>query len=207
MYSWLIPQELSAFQTELCVMESKPLREVDRCYPHFDTPLMAFLFNHSVRRKVVRCLVWASESGLIFSLFLIKSWIQSSVQNRREQFVQRRQWAYRAVVPTFSTSPFLCNTFIFTFFQASGVISFCLMISLKICLTISFVSSSQALMSSARIPSLSGDLPFLSFLIASCNSSLVISGILVISSVSLMCTSVLLSFPYSSCSLSSYNYL
>ena len=33
------------------------LCEVDRCYPHFDTPLMAFLFNHSVRRKVVCCLV------------------------------------------------------------------------------------------------------------------------------------------------------
>ena len=71
-------------------------------------------------------------------------------------------------------SPFLCNTFIFTFFHASGVNSFCLKIWLKICLTISFVSSSQAVMSSARIPSLSGDLPFLSFLIASCNSSVVI---------------------------------
>ena len=78
--------------------------------------------------------------------------------------------------------------FIFTFFQASSVNSFRLLISLKICLTISFVSSSQALMSSARIPSLSGDLPFMSILIASCNSSFVVSGILVISSVSLMCT-------------------
>ena len=37
-------------------------REVDRCYRHFDTPLMAFLFNHSVRRMVVRCLVRASNS-------------------------------------------------------------------------------------------------------------------------------------------------
>ena len=35
--------------------------------------------------------------------------------------------------------------------------------ALKICLTISFVSSSQALMSSARIPLLSGDLPFFEF--------------------------------------------
>ena len=51
------------------------------------------------------------------------------------------------------------------------------MISLKICLTISLVSSSQALMSSARIPLLSGDLPFLSLQIGFCSSSVVISGI------------------------------
>ena len=63
-------------------------------------------------------------------------------------------------LPTFSTSPFLWITFMFTFFHASDVNSFCFMISLKICLTISLVSSSHALMSSARIPLLSGDLPF-----------------------------------------------
>ena len=40
----------------------------------------------------------------------------------------------------------------------------------------SLVSSSQALMSSARVPLLSGDLPVLSLLI--CSSSVVISGIL-----------------------------
>ena len=52
---------------------------------------------------------------------------------------------------------------------------------------------------------------FLSLLIAVCNSSVVISGILVISSVLLLCTSVLLSFSFSpiscsdsSCSLSSF---
>ena len=38
------------------------------------------------------------------------------------------------------------------------------MISLKICLTISLVSSSHALMSSARILLLSGDLPFFEFI-------------------------------------------
>ena len=52
------------------------------------------------------------------------------------------------------------------------------MISLKSCLIISLVSSSQALMSSARIPLLSGDLPVLSLLIALCSSSVEISGIL-----------------------------
>ena len=55
------------------------------------------------------------------------------------------------------------------------------MISLKICLNISLVSSSHALMSSVLIPLLSGDLPFLSLMIAVRNSSVVISGILVIS--------------------------
>ena len=33
------------------------LREVDRRCPHFDSPLMAFLFNQFVRCKVIRCLV------------------------------------------------------------------------------------------------------------------------------------------------------
>ena len=42
--------------------------------------------------------------------------------------------------------------------------SFCFMISLKICLTISLVSSSHAVTSSARIPLLSGDLPFFEFI-------------------------------------------
>ena len=67
-------------------------------------------------------------------------------------------------------------------------------ISLKSCLTISLVSSSHALTSSARIPWLSGDLPFLSLLIAVCNSSVVISGIPAVSPVLLLCTSVLLLF-------------
>ena len=67
------------------------LREVDRCCPHFDTLLMAFLFNHSVRRKVARCLVGFSEASLIFRFFLVKHWVQSSVQNFWEHFVQRKQ--------------------------------------------------------------------------------------------------------------------
>ena len=58
---------------------------------------------------------------------------------------------------------FLCITFILTFFHASGVNSFCFMISLKICLTISVVSRPHALMSSSLIPLLSGDLPFFEF--------------------------------------------
>ena len=53
---------------------------------------------------------WASESSLIFSLFLVESWIQSSVQNRREQFVNRRQWVFRTIVSTLVTSTFLSTT-------------------------------------------------------------------------------------------------
>ena len=52
-------------------------------------------------------------------------------------------------------------------------------------------------MSSARIPLLSRDLLSLSLLIAVRHSSVVISGILVISLVLLLCTSVLLSFSFS----------
>ena len=58
---------------------------------------------------------------------------------------------------------FLCITCIFTFSHASGVNSLCFVISLKICLTISLVQSSDALMSSVLIPLLSGDLPFFEF--------------------------------------------
>ena len=90
-------------------------------------------------------------------------------------------------------SPFLYITLIFTFFHSSGVKLFLFMISLKSCLTMSLVSSSQAVMSSARIPLLSGDLPFLSLLIALCNSSVVISGILLSSLVSCSKSSLSLS--------------
>ena len=48
--------------------------------------------------------------------------------------------------------------------------SFCFMLSLKICLTISLVSSSHAWMSSALIPLLFGDLPFFEFV--DCSSQL-----------------------------------
>ena len=67
------------------------------------------------------------------------------------------------------------------------------MISLKSCLTIFLVSSSQALTSSARIPLLCGDLPFVSLLIALCNSSVVISSILVSSLISCSKSSLSLS--------------
>ena len=66
------------------------LREIDRRCPHFDSPLMAFLFNQSVCSKVVICLVGFSESSLIFCLCLVKLWVQSSEKNCREQFVQRK---------------------------------------------------------------------------------------------------------------------
>ena len=51
------------------------LREVHRRCPHFDSPLLAFLFHHSVRRKMVRCLVGFSEVRLIFCLILVKHWV------------------------------------------------------------------------------------------------------------------------------------
>ena len=106
-----------------------------------------------------------------------------------------------------SQSPRLlsCVSLLSSFFQSSCVNPFRFVISLKTCLTISLVSSSNALMSSARLPLLSGDFAFLGLLIAVCNSSVVISGILVISSVLLQCTSVLLLFSSSpnSCSDSS----
>ena len=38
------------------------LHEVDCRGPHFDSTLVAFLVNHSVRRKMICCLVRASES-------------------------------------------------------------------------------------------------------------------------------------------------
>ena len=145
---------------------------------------------------MVCCLVRASESRLLFRLDLIKSWIQSAVQYCREQFVQRGQRTDRAVVSNIFHFSFFV-TFIVSFRQASGVNSFCFTIPLKICLTTSIVSSSHALMSSALIPLLSADLP-LSLLIAVCNSSVVISGILIISLVSLFCTSMLLSCSFSS---------
>ena len=110
---------------------------------------------------MVCCLVRVSESRLIFRLYLVESWIQSAVQSCREHFVQRWQRADPGgSFLTFSTSPCLCITFILTFFHASGVNSFCFLISLKFCLTISLVSSSLALVSSALIPVLSADSPF-----------------------------------------------
>ena len=33
------------------------LREVNCRSPHFDSPLVAFLLDHSVRRKMIRCVV------------------------------------------------------------------------------------------------------------------------------------------------------
>ena len=67
------------------------LREVDCRCPHFDTPLVTFLLSHPVRCKVVCCLVGFSEASVIFRSFLVERWVESSVQNHREQFVQRRQ--------------------------------------------------------------------------------------------------------------------
>ena len=61
------------------------IREVNCRCPHFDSPLVAFLLNQSVRCKVVCCLVRFLEANLIFCFFLVKHWVKSSVQNCREQ--------------------------------------------------------------------------------------------------------------------------
>ena len=79
MLSCSLPQDLWASQTDFVCNGVERLREVDCCCPHFDSPLVAFLLNHSARRKVVCCLVWASESFLIFRLFLIDLWVSFSV--------------------------------------------------------------------------------------------------------------------------------
>ena len=132
------------------------LHEVDCCSPHFDSPLVASLVNHLVRRLMVCCLVGASEPRLIFSLELVKSG-KNLLYNI---VVNSLHSASREQIPTSTTPSFLCITFILTFRHASGVNSVCFTISLKICLTNSFVSSSQALMSSTLIPLPFADLLF-----------------------------------------------
>ena len=79
------PQEAGVFVIDNARFECLPnrigrdgvesLSEVDRRSPHFDSPLLAFLFNQSVCCKVVRCLVSFSDSSLIFCLFLVKHWV------------------------------------------------------------------------------------------------------------------------------------
>ena len=68
--------------------------------------------------------------------------------------------------PTSSSFPFLWISFIRILRHISGVQLSCFNTSLKINFIMSFVSLSQVLMSSARIPLLSLALPFLSLLVA-----------------------------------------
>ena len=98
-YSCSIPQVLRASQVELCVMESSAFMK---------SPLMASLFNHSVRRQMIHCLICASEPCLIFCLDLIKSGIKSAVQYCRKQVVQRKQRADRAIVYNIFNVTFFC---------------------------------------------------------------------------------------------------
>ena len=86
--------------------------------------------------------------------------------------------------------------------HASGVHSLCLKPSLKICLTISFVSSSHALMSSVLIPLLSAYFAF--FWV--CNSSVVISRVSFISLVSVPRSFMLFSVSFLSYSSSVLSY-
>ena len=135
---------------------------------------------------------------LIFSLFLVKSWIQSSIQNRRITVCTTQAMNISDGNYLHFPRHLSCVTLLFSL---SSRREFVFAFWLKICLTI---SSPQALISSAQIPWLPGASPFFQFSWSHlAKASLVISGILVSSSVSLMCTSVLLSIPYSSCSLSS----
>ena len=119
--------------------------------PHFDFPWHLCSINHSVRHQMIRCLICASKPCLIFRLNLITSGIQSAVQYCRKQFVQRKQRADRAVVSNIFNDTFLCITFSLILYHSSSVHSFCFITSLKICITISFVSSSHVLMSSVTV--------------------------------------------------------
>ena len=125
---------------------------------------------------MICCLVWASVSRLIFHLGLVKSWVQPAVQYFREQFVQRWQGAYRAVI----THIFRVSFLVYHFNSHSSTchkIKFILLYDFVEDLShLSFVPSSHAFMSSALIPLLSAALPFLSLLTAFCNSSVVWFG-------------------------------
>ena len=50
MYSCSIPQVLEGVPNRVVGDGIKRLHEVKSRNPHFDSPLMAFLFNHSVSR-------------------------------------------------------------------------------------------------------------------------------------------------------------
>ena len=84
-------QDLTASQIDLWVMESNAFVKSTVAVHNLIPPLVTFLLNQSVRCKVVHCLVGFSEASLIFCLFLVKHWVLSSVQNCREQFIQRGQ--------------------------------------------------------------------------------------------------------------------
>ena len=125
-YPWSTLQDRSASQIEFWEMESNRLHEVHRRCPHFDSPLLAFLLQHSVRRKMIRCLVSFSESRLIFCLILVEHWVQSSIQYCREQLVHRWQWANWAVIAYILDVTFLVDHFYFHFlpFFRCGIVPF-----------------------------------------------------------------------------------
>ena len=151
MYSCSIPQVSRASQIELCVMEPKAFMKSIAATHIFDSPLMASLFNHSVRHQMIHSLICASGPCLIFCLDLIKSGIKSAVQYCRKQFVQHKQRADRATV----SNIFNVTFFVYHFYSFSlprfWCAFFCFITSSKICLTISFVSSAHALMCSALV--------------------------------------------------------
>ena len=178
------------------------IREINCRCPHLDSPLMSFLLNHSVSRKMICCLVWASESSLIFSMFLVESWMQSTVRNRREQFVQHKQWAYRTVVTNIFHVPFSCVTLLFSFSsKLQAWIRFVLRFRWRS--VSSFLSSPRHKLWCLLLESRRCLVIYLCLVSWSHHAILHSSGILIISSVSMMCTSMLLSFSSSSCSLSS----
>ena len=112
---------------------------------------------------MIHCLICASEPTLNFCFDLIKSGINQLYSIVVNSLCSARKEQIGRQFPTSSTSPFWCTTFVLNLRHVYGVHSFCFITSLQICLTISFVSSPHALMSSALIPLLSADLPFFPF--------------------------------------------
>ena len=103
------------------------LHEVHCSNPHFDSPLMASLFNHSVRRQMIHRLMCTSEPCLINYLDLIKSGVKSPVQFCRKQFVQRKQRADRAIVFTIFIVTYFCVSLLFLFFAMLLVYILCVL--------------------------------------------------------------------------------
>ena len=97
------------------------------------SPLMASLFNHSVRRQMGHCLICTSEPCLIFCVDLIKSGVKcllySVVVNRLYSAGKEQSGDS---FEHLQCHLFSCITFILILGHASGVHSFWFIISLKL---------------------------------------------------------------------------
>ena len=117
-YFCSMPQILTAFHIELWPMESKAFMK-SIVASHFNTPLLAFLFNHPVCRKVTQRLVRTTEPSLILWLNLVEPRIKSVVYCAGKVQIER-------LFPTSSSFPFSWITFIRTLRHVLGrsVLSF-----------------------------------------------------------------------------------